>query len=105
MKQDSEFIKILIDDTFYETKLTPKFLRRKTYVAADPHKIFAFIPGIINKLNVMEGQNVTRGQSLLILEAMKMLNDVNSPLDGKIKSIHVKQSQMVVKGQLLVELE
>lgn len=105
MENSEEFVKIVIDDTSYETKLTPKFRRRKPYVFLDPKKVYAFIPGIINKINVYEGQKVDRGQSLLILEAMKMMNELNCPFDGRIKAIHIKQSQMVVKGQLLVELE
>ena len=105
MNEDRQLSKIVIDDVAYETKVTSKYLRRKPYVAIDPNKIFAYIPGIINKINVHEGQRISRTQSLLVLEAMKMKNDVTSPIDGKIKSIHVKESQMVVKGQLLIELD
>ncbi len=105
MENQNEHIKLIIDDTSYDTRVTPKFRRRKQYVAVDPKKIYAFIPGIITKLNVYEGQKISKGQSMLILEAMKMLNDVTCPVDGRIKAVHIKQSQMVVKGQLLLELE
>ena len=105
MEHPKELSRIVIDDTSYETRLTAKFRRRKTYVAIDPKKIYTNIPGIITKINIYEGQRIIRGQSLLILEAMKMMNDVTCPIDGRIKTIHIKQSQMVVKGQLLLELE
>lgn len=105
MKKDLELSKIIIDDVAYETKLTTKYLRRKPYVAIDPNKIYAYIPGIIAKINVHEGQKLTRGQSILVLEAMKMKNEVTCPIAGRVKSIHIKESQMVVKGQLLIELE
>lgn len=105
MNEESQLSKFVIDDVAYETKLTSKYLKRKPYVAVDANKIFAYIPGIINKINIREGQRITRSQSLLVLEAMKMKNDVTSPKDGKIRNIHVKESQMVVKGQLLIELE
>jgi len=105
MENPNERIKLVIDDTSYETRVTPKFRRRKPYVAVDPKRIYAFIPGIITKINVYEGQKVTRGQSLLILEAMKMMNDLKCPVDGRIKTMHIKQLQMVVNGQLLIELE
>ena len=105
MENPKEYTKLVIDDTPYETRLTTKFRRRKPWVEVDPKKIYALIPGIITKLNVYEGQRINRGQSLLILEAMKMMNDLTCPLDGRIKTIHIKQSQMVVKGQLLIELE
>ena len=105
MEKLNDFVKIVIDDTSYETRLTPKFRKRKPYVTLDPKKIYAFIPGIITKINVYVGQKVSRGQSLLTLEAMKMMNDVKCPVDGRIKTIHIKQGQMVVNGQLLLELE
>lgn len=105
METSKEFTKFVIDDTSYETRVTRKFSRRKPYVAVDPKKIYAFIPGIIQKINVHEGQKIERGKSILILEAMKMMNNVTCPVDGRIKAIHIKQSQMVVKGQLLIELE
>jgi biotin carboxyl carrier protein len=105
MEKNNEPIKLVIDDTSYETRVTPKFRLRKPYVAVDPKKVYAFIPGIITKLNIYEGQKISKGQSMLILEAMKMMNDVACPVDGRIKTIHIKQSQMVVKGQLLLELE
>lgn len=105
MESKNEHFKLVIDDTSYETRITPKFRRRKSYAAVDPKKVYAYIPGIITKINVYEGQKVSKGQSLLILEAMKMMNDVTSHLDGRIKTIHIKQSQMVIKGQLLLEIE
>ena len=105
MEESKELTKLIIDDTSYETRLTAKFRRRKPYIVLDPKKVYAFIPGIITKINVYEGQKINRGQSLLVLEAMKMMNDLTCHIDGRIKTIHIKQSQMVVKGQLLLELE
>ena len=105
MEDSKELTKFIIDDTSYETRLTSKFRRRKPYIILDPKKVYAFIPGIITKINVYEGQKINRGQSLLVLEAMKMMNDLTCHIDGRIKTIHIKQSQMVVKGQLLLELE
>ena len=105
MEDSKELTKFIIDDTSYETRLTSKFRRRKPYIVLDPKKVYAFIPGIITKINVYEGQKINRGQSLLVLEAMKMMNDLTCHIDGRIKTIHIKQSQMVVKGQLLLELE
>jgi len=105
MEDSKELTKFIIDDTSYETRLTSKFRRRKPYIILDPKKVYAFIPGIITKINVYEGQKINRGQSLLVLEAMKMMNDLTCHIDGRIKTIHIKRSQMVVKGQLLLELE
>lgn len=105
MENPRENIKLVIDDTSYETRVTPKFQKRKPYFPSDPKKMYAVIPGIITHINVYEGQKLNKGQSILVLEAMKMKNDMTCPIDGRIKTIHIKQSQMVVKGQLLIEFE
>jgi len=105
MEELKEFYKVIIDDTPYESKLTPKFLRRKKYVPADPKKITAFIPGAIRVLNVRKGQHVNSGDDLFILEAMKMNNSVKSSQEGIIKEIHIKVGSIVAKGELLIEFE
>lgn len=96
---------LIIDDTHYETRLTKKFLRRKPYVPKDPRRMAAFIPGAITAVRVQAGDRVTRGQSLLILEAMKMQNDITAPGPGTIKAVHVAPGDSVARGQLLVEFE
>lgn len=68
-------------------------------------EIKAPMPGLILSLKVEEGQEVEEGQSLLILEAMKMENNFSSPRAGIIKSIAVKEGQAVDKGQILIEFE
>jgi biotin carboxyl carrier protein len=103
--EDKEIQKLQIDDTHYETNYTTKFVNRKRYVKPDPNKITAFIPGIITKVYVKDGSRVKRGDKLLVLEAMKMKNDVTSPRDGAIKNIFVEESKMVAKGETLIEFE
>jgi biotin carboxyl carrier protein len=97
--------KLLLDDTLYETSFTKKFLDRKPYQKNDPGKITAFIPGIIRKVFVYEGKRSKKGESLLILEAMKMENNVKAPADVVIKKIHIKEGDIVVKNQLILEIE
>jgi len=55
------------------------------------------------KLNV--GDSVTKGAVALIVEAMKMQNEINCPLDGMVKNIHVKVGDSVEAGQKLIEIE
>ncbi len=105
METQNKFIKLNINYTDYETSITSKYARRKKYESPDPGKVKAFIPGIITDIMVKEGQEVVRGQILLILEAMKMKNNVKSPKDGKIKKILVSNSKMVVKNETLIEFE
>jgi biotin carboxyl carrier protein len=94
-----------IDDTVFETAPTRKFANRTPYAPRDPRKILCFIPGIIRKIHVAPGRKIRRGDHLLILEAMKMQNDISSPEEGTVKKIHVTVGQMVTKGQILIELE
>jgi biotin carboxyl carrier protein len=99
--QYSEFT---LDDTKYETELTQKFVNRKKYISPNPGLIKAFIPGGILNIYVTENQKVKKGEPLLILEAMKMKNQINSPIDGVVKKIHTKIGEKVAKLQLLIEL-
>lgn len=63
------------------------------------------MPGLIISISVSEGSEVKKGDSLLILEAMKMENVIKSPRDGKVKKVNVQLKQPVEKNQVLVEFE
>ena len=63
------------------------------------------MPGAIVKINVQEGQSVKKGAVLLILEAMKMENELKAVSDCKIQRIFVEEKHSVDKGQLLMKLE
>lgn len=67
--------------------------------------IKAPMPGLVVKLSVVVGESVKKGQGLLILEAMKMQNEIKSPIDGVIKEIKVSEKQAVEKNYLLMKLE
>lgn len=56
-------------------------------------------------MHVTTGQKVEAGTPLLILEAMKMQNDVRAPRAGTVLTVDVKDGDLVSKGQLMVELE
>lgn len=68
------------------------------------NSIKAPMPGIILSINVKENQEVKEGETLLILEAMKMENAISAPKDGIIKSIIAKSGETVDKGELLIEM-
>jgi len=67
--------------------------------------IMAPMPGLVIKLLVREGQEIEAGTPVLILEAMKMENVLKSEGKGIVKAIHVKNTDSVEKGQLLVQIE
>ena len=106
VQQENEiFQNLAIDDVSYKTKLTRKFLMRKAYEPIDPKKIIAFIPGTIIEIKVKVGDSVKKDDLLLIVEAMKMYNDIRAPFSGKIKKIHVTPGQKVPKTDLYLEFE
>lgn len=102
---DNQISNLNVDDTIYETKLTKKFANRKNYQPPDPKKLTAFIPGTIKEIFVHEGQTVKRGDPLLNLEAMKMVNLLKSGIDGRVAKIYAEKNQIVMKNKLLLEFE
>jgi biotin carboxyl carrier protein len=72
--------------------------------AKKTNEIKAPMPGLILKIAVKEGQKVIEGQTLLILEAMKMENAICAPNDGSVKKIFVKKGGKVEKGEFMIEM-
>lgn len=66
--------------------------------------IRAPMPGLVLRIEVAEGQSVQAGAGLVVLEAMKMENEIRVPVDGVIRKILVKPGQAVEKGAHLIEL-
>lgn len=63
------------------------------------------MPGRIIRVNVSVGDNVQRGQSIVVLESMKMENTIAAPRDGVVSQVHIAADDSVQHGQSLVELE
>ena len=63
------------------------------------------MPGRILKKFVNQGENITKGSPILVLEAMKMENIIYSPRDGKIAHIAVEEKEIVNKNQTLISFE
>ncbi|HPR65491.1 MAG TPA: acetyl-CoA carboxylase biotin carboxyl carrier protein subunit [Thermoanaerobaculia bacterium] len=105
MKNDIDLRTLKLEDTTYETRLTKKFLSRQPYARPCPSEIRAHIPGVICDLRVQPGQKVARGESLLVLEAMKMQNDLTAAVSGTVRTVHVSPGDVVPKGHLLIELD
>ncbi len=68
-------------------------------------ELAAPMPGLVRAVNVGEGDIVTKGQTLLLLEAMKMEIRVQAPRDGKVLKLFVMQGQTVEREQVLIEIE
>lgn len=99
-----EYSTLLLGSGLYKTELTKKFKERKKWSVPNPKKIYATIPGTILDVYIKPGQQVKKGETLLILEAMKMQNRINIPFDGKIKKIYVQADEVIKKGHLMIEI-
>lgn len=74
-----------------------------TTSSAKVNQIKAPMPGMVLNVLVQEGNEVKKGDVLLVLEAMKMENMLKSPTDGVIKKIAVQKGNAVEKNQLLIQ--
>jgi biotin carboxyl carrier protein len=73
--------------------------------AAGPVEVKAMMPGRIVNVLVKEGDEVADHQGLVVVEAMKMENEVKSPKAGKVSQVRVSPAQTVEKGELLLVIE
>lgn len=69
-----------------------------------PANVNSELPGTVTKIVVADGQHVKRGDVLLVIESMKMANDIVSEVDGTVQRVAVAQGQNVNQGDLLVEM-
>ena len=72
--------------------------------ATGAEKVNSPMPGNIIDIKVAAGDTVTNGQTLLILEAMKMENEIKAPCDGTVAGVHVAKGDTVDSGALLISL-
>ena len=74
-------------------------------VPADGEKVTAPMPGTILSVNVQNGASVKKGDVLMILEAMKMENEIMAPHDATVAAVHVNKGDSVESGTPLVSLQ
>lgn len=79
--------------------------RAKSSSNVQGFKVNAPMPGTITNILVSEGASVESGQTLLMLEAMKMENEISSPVSGKVLSIQVTKGQAVQTDDILLTIE
>jgi biotin carboxyl carrier protein len=63
------------------------------------------MPGLIVRINVKPGDTVGQGQGLVVMEAMKMENELRAQAAGTVKSVNVTPGTAVEKGTVLIEME
>jgi pyruvate carboxylase subunit B len=72
--------------------------------AAGPKPVRAPMPGLVVRVEVAEGDEVRPGHGLVIVEAMKMENELRAEIAGRVEAVHVKPGEAVEKDQVLIEL-
>jgi len=109
-KNQNKYTVLLNGVSYSFTIESPISYRRRKYL--DKHKqankteaIAAPMPGKVIELLVEEGNRVNEGEAILILEAMKMQNEITTGVSGTVKKIAVKSGDSVTKDELLMEIE
>jgi biotin carboxyl carrier protein len=97
----------LADSTIHVELHDPLALRRRRSEdeTSGGGVVKALMPGRIMRVLVAKGDRVAKGAGLLILEAMKMENEIQSPADGIVDAVHVEPGQTVDAGAELVHVE
>ena len=102
IKVNGEKFKFELKDQF---DLLLKELGLDSLASAKVSEVKAPMPGIVLAVEASVGQEVSKGDTLLILEAMKMENAIKSPAEGVVKEICVEQGNAVDKNQILIRFE
>ncbi|BDD05153.1 biotin/lipoyl-containing protein [Aureibacter tunicatorum] len=117
---EGNMIELEVNGTAYTVEMekelsaskTPKIVRSPIKKAEVPatgpsnkvKKVTAPLPGTILEIKIKEGDQVNRGDILLVMEAMKMENSIGAENAGVVKSISVKAGDNVLQGDVMVEL-
>ena len=102
IKVNGNLYTVQVEDQF---DLLLKQLGMDAAVGAKIREIKAPMPGLVLKIMVEEGNEVKKGDNLLVLEAMKMENILKSTTDGIIKKIHVSQGDKIEKNTVLLQFQ
>ena len=90
---------------FDEVRTSPASKARQSELSVGRTPIKSPMPGLVVKVLVAPGAAVRKGDRLIVLEAMKMENDVRSPRDGAVASVAVSPGQAVEAGRELMLIE
>lgn len=109
IEDEENIIEVMMDGRLYETQVLDErallMVQRRGGLGSGSGEVHSPMPGLIVKVTVEDGQNVEQGQTVVILESMKMQNELKAPTTGTIVAIHVDAGKTVDKGELLIEIE
>lgn len=107
--EDKGHYSIMMGGRLYEGQVLDErallLAQRKGGLGGSSGDVNSPMPGLIVTVPVEQGQAVKQGQTVIILESMKMQNELKAPVDGVISTIHVSAGQTVDKGAVLVTIQ
>ena len=126
-KLESDFYSLILEGKSYEVSVAPdgdtylvrhggfetsvqvadpaRTARQRLGMAEGPQRVASVMPGKVVRVLVKVGDAVTEGQGLVVVEAMKMENEIEAPKDGTIAAVEVEPGQAVESGEVLVVVE
>ncbi|MFZ2325152.1 MAG: acetyl-CoA carboxylase biotin carboxyl carrier protein subunit [Ignavibacteriaceae bacterium] len=108
LSNSNDIFDVFVNQKSYQVKvltsLQDKALKLLIHSGTDQShqtKIKSPMPGLVLKINKNIGDGVTKGETVIVLEAMKMENEIKAPIDGEIAEINIKQGTAIEKNILL----
>jgi biotin carboxyl carrier protein len=102
-------IEVMMNGRLYETQVLDErallMAQRRGGLGGSSGEVHSPMPGLIVLVAVENGQVVEQGQTVVILESMKMQNELKAPINGTVSAIHVEAGQTVDKNAFLIEIE
>ncbi len=106
---DEDKIAVMMTGRLFETQVLDEramlMLQRRGALPVSSGEVHAPMPGLIVDVTTLPGAAVARGDTVIILESMKMQNELKSPADGVVSAVYVEAGQAVDKNDLLVEIK
>ncbi|MBN1562540.1 MAG: biotin/lipoyl-binding protein [Anaerolineae bacterium] len=110
VEERDDIYHVLLGGDMYEVEVTDERSRRLASAfmafgdAGGEISIRAPMPGLIVRVPVAEGQAVQKGETIIILESMKMENELKAPRDGVVHRVSVKEGESVEQNKVLVTI-
>lgn len=104
-KSDGGFVKPVRKPVSQPTYATPTTSSNVSSGSGAGSCVKAPLPGTILNIKVNVGDNVKKGDVLMVMEAMKMENDIMASSDGQVKNIHVAVGQTVAQDDKLIDIQ
>ena len=106
---DEGKIAVMMSGRLFETQVLDEramlLMQRRGGQMTGTGDVHAPMPGLIVEVSAEPEQPVAKGETVIILESMKMQNELKSPIDGVVRAIHASAGQAVDKNDLLVEIK